>query len=330
MVVASPGEQDKTWTFEKTVSDTKLPPEKPISDGVNVLTKKDPTEGNMQDQKGSDPLSSKQRRASTATTGENPVVESRRSRSSQESRLRGDPSPYLNGAMSQVTRSRGSLESKGEQSGRNDANETQAVALRRGQSLRKDDPKNSDLKTLTTRAARRSPEVKQVNWLIDPDFLSKSIPEARVIQCGYRYDPTKQLTGQFYDDVCDDFLEDLTQFILINDENAGPLDGPILFVASGDAGFVVEKAIITCVDYRHPIVELIAGVIFLATPFVGSQTFCKNIGKVIGRPVLAEEKLFFGRKSTQVLDLSSNFRKRVETIGIPIWCFQSSSWVYLS
>lgn len=306
LVTALPGEQDKTWTFERVVKDSKLPPEKPVEIQDDGL------------------LQTKQRRVS-ATPSTNVVPEPLGSRSSQESQLREDPSPYVNGTMAQTSGTRSSLERSGQAIAGEDTNATREKSvLRRNISLRRGDSKGVKSPSAAKKGA---PEVNQINWLIDPGFLSKSIPEARVIQCGYRYDPTKPLTSQFYDEVCDNLLGDLTGFILANTKDDIPLDGPILFVASGDAGFAVEKAIIGCVDYKHPIVELIAGVIFLATPFVGSKTFCKHIGKVIGRPVLGVEKEFFGRKSTQVAELSANFKQRIETIGIPIWCFQTANWV---
>lgn len=48
---------------------------------------------------------------------------------------------------------------------------------------------------------------------------------------------------------------------------------------------------------------------------------------MIGRPVVKEEKEFFGRRSKAIDKLSIEFKKILETIGIPIWCFQTKNWV---
>lgn len=322
LVTAFPEEQDKTWTFEKVAKDGKAPSEKPaVSDGTSTAQKPDPRDGEIQDD---GLLQTKQRRVS-ATPSTKIITESLQYRSSQESQFREDPSPYVNGGMVQDSGTRSSLERSGQAPAGEDMNATKDKnILRRNLSLRRGDSKG-------TKSSRKgASEVNQVNWLIDPGFLSKSIPEARVIQCGYCYNPTRPLTSEFYDDVSENVLGNLTAYLLGDNEDKAPLDGPVLFVASGDAGFVVEKVIIGCVDYKHPIVELIAGVIFLATPFLGSKTFCKNIGKVIGRPVLSVEKEFFGRKSDQVAELSADFKKRIQSIGIPIWCFQTANWVWIS
>lgn len=124
----------------------------------------------------------------------------------------------------------------------------------------------------STRTTKQAKETRSVNWLIDPTFLRKSIPEARVFQFGYRFIPTKPLTDDFYDVVANKLLNELTTGITQGIDGI-MLNGPIIFVASGDAGFVVEKVVIACCTSQHPIFELISGVVFLATPFVGSKSF---------------------------------------------------------
>jgi len=158
------------------------------------------------------------------------------------------------------------------------------------------------------------------------------------------------------------------------------LKGPIVFVAYGDAGIVVEMALIAAHEELEKtlksdaeelaktfethaeeldrarsmagskelqkasieeaekskaskklasISHLTAGIIFLATPFSGSNRFVKHLGKLIGRAATPSEQEYLGAKSKLLEVLSMSFKEIITSLGIQIWCFQASDMVIM-
>jgi len=187
-------------------------------------------------------------------------------------------------------------------------------------------------------------EPKSVRWLTDHDMLCKAIPESRVFQFGYRLGLNTKLTADFYDCMAKELLEK----IYTSEDSL--LKHPIIFVAYGDGGFVVEKALVLAADSNDPrVYQLTAGVVFLGTPFEYSKDFINVFAEHLttkdrssGESLLGEE--FLANKADTLAELSRTFKSvaqrqltaayrrapmssRPKVAGFPIWSFQPSDLV---
>ncbi|KAH8593946.1 hypothetical protein B0O99DRAFT_688369 [Bisporella sp. PMI_857] len=142
--------------------------------------------------------------------------------------------------------------------------------------------------------------------------------------------PSKYLTAQFYEELSKSLIEKLHEWFSFPDQPENFVE-PILLIACGDGGLVVENAVIYSAE-NPKCFQSIAGVIFMDSPVCGSKGFSDNMSKKISRDLIPDEERFLGSSgrieskealnSDQLKDLFVKFnRKRVER-GIEIWFFQ--------
>ena len=94
---------------------------------------------------------------------------------------------------------------------------------------------------------------KPMNWLVDDGMLFHAIPEAEIFQFGYRLGPAPEsLTSEFYEQVSQDLRGEIEKRLDLKDrletgqDSTNPqasLKGPIIFIAYGDGGIIVEMAL---------------------------------------------------------------------------------------
>lgn len=239
---------------------------------------------------------------------------------------------------------------------------------------------------------------KPINWLVDDGMLCHAIPEAEIFQFGYRLGPAPEsLTSEFYERVSQALRREIEKRIDLNllesDQDStnlqDSLKGPIIFIAFGDGGIIVELALSAAHEEfeqtfksekeetekileadaenfentmesdtrqldrarlvaqtkdlqrslrekselamackkRTSISHLTAGVIFLGTPFLGSNRFAKHLGKLIGRATTPAEQEYLGSKSKSLEALLRSFKQTYTSLGMPTWFFRASDMV---
>ncbi|EPE32024.1 alpha/beta-Hydrolase [Glarea lozoyensis ATCC 20868] len=108
----------------------------------------------------------------------------------------------------------------------------------------------------------------KVNWLKDESMLPKSLPRARVLQFNYTSSPTGT-PAEILRKIASELLERLSEAR----KNCGPgLSRPLVFIGHGFGGIVISQALIMAHEESHQsILEATVGLLFLGTPFQGSQ-----------------------------------------------------------
>ncbi|KAI0895108.1 hypothetical protein F4806DRAFT_469907 [Annulohypoxylon nitens] len=161
-----------------------------------------------------------------------------------------------------------------------------------------------------------------VNWLKDDDMLPAAIPNARI----YTYDWDAKV-----------FDKAPVQTLLSHADNLlarvagehGPDRRPIIFVASCFGGLILAEAMKHAAQesnsYRRVLLET-AGIVFLATPFRGSDAasaakWCVVVGGIMGKRTSEQLVEDLDRKDKELRSLRQYFAELTHNIRLPIHHF---------
>ncbi|KAK0741212.1 P-loop containing nucleoside triphosphate hydrolase protein [Schizothecium vesticola] len=164
-----------------------------------------------------------------------------------------------------------------------------------------------------------------VNWLSDRDMLPAALPEARIFtydwNANYFEDaPVQTLLGH-----ADTLLR------LIVAEGRGSQTRPIIFIASCFGGLLLAEAINRAAQegsaYRHILLSTV-GVVFLATPFRGSDAAKQAQWQVVVGGIMGEQaskRLIdaLNKSDRELGKLTQSFAElaRRDSIQLPLHCF---------
>ena len=167
----------------------------------------------------------------------------------------------------------------------------------------------------------------KVNWLIDNSMLPVKMPNSRVLAFGFR--PLKN-NGHPSDFPFKYFARKLLEKLRDDKERQRYPTRSTILVGHHLGGIVVERALVKASKRksdRDTILSSISGIVFLATPFLGSDTVADLIARQLGMFVEEEEPPFANiRTSSEALEkLQKQFIKRVGQLGIPFRCFYEMS-----
>ncbi|KAH7215414.1 hypothetical protein DER44DRAFT_820271 [Fusarium oxysporum] len=163
-----------------------------------------------------------------------------------------------------------------------------------------------------------------VNWLANADMLPAAIPEARIFTYDWNANYFKNAPVQALLGHADTLLTHLLK-------DRGRERRPIIFVASCFGGLILAEAINRAAQLESVYKDIllsIAGIVFLATPFRGSDAAKQAQWQVIVGGIMGEQA-----SSQLVDDLNSRDKElrkitqlfaenaRRDSIQIPIYCF---------
>ncbi|KAK4653773.1 hypothetical protein QC762_0087050 [Podospora pseudocomata] len=163
-----------------------------------------------------------------------------------------------------------------------------------------------------------------VNWLSDGDMLPAALPKA----CIYTYDWN---ANYFANAPVQTLLGHADTLLGLIAEGRGSQTRPIIFVASCFGGLILAEAIIRAAQegsaYRHILISIV-GIVFLATPFHGSDAAKQAQWQVLVAGIMGkqasdqlikdlEQKHDFVRQRVQKFAEIAN----AEAVRLPLNCF---------
>ncbi|KAK4680131.1 hypothetical protein QC764_0041900 [Podospora pseudoanserina] len=163
-----------------------------------------------------------------------------------------------------------------------------------------------------------------VSWLSDSDMLPAALPEARI----FTYDWN---ANYFKDAPVQTLLGHADTLLKLVSEGRGSQTRPIIFVASCFGGLILAEAVNRAAqegsDYRHILLSTV-GVVFLATPFQGSDAAQQARWQVLVAGIMGEQA---SDQLIQDLEQKHDFvRQRIqkfteianaEAVRLPLYCF---------
>ena len=165
---------------------------------------------------------------------------------------------------------------------------------------------------------------RQVNWLEDHDMLPAAVPEASI----FTYDWN---ANYFEDAPVDTLLGHADALLTLVSETQSSGKRPIIFVASCFGGLVLAKAVTRAAQegslYRH-ILAATVGIVFLATPFRGSDaareaTWQVVVGGVMGNHTSDQLVRDLKQKYARIHELVQKFAEiaSADAAHLPLYCF---------
>ena len=183
---------------------------------------------------------------------------------------------------------------------------------------------SSEFIRLPKKKGKRRVAIRNVNWLTDDHMLPSVAPYARVLRFGYRlplptHDPEARLDFKV---IAKNLLVCLTK------ERKDFPDRPLIFIGHAWGGVIIEHALVAAfrpTEEAEPILNSVAGIIFLATPVKGSDAAISRVAEQIN---LSPKDSVFNNvraRSGKLQELLNKFTYIVKERAVSIICLYPKS-----